>query len=72
MLCPKCGYYAEDEMIVCPECGEILKKETIDRGVGAQAIRQGKRARENVMRGAAAKPAEKKKKAKSGASKIIL
>ena len=67
MLCPKCGYYAEDEMIVCPECGEILKKETIDRGVGAQAIRQGKRARENAMRGAAAKPAEKT--GRSGASR---
>ena len=24
MLCPRCGYYAEKEETVCPECGEIL------------------------------------------------
>ena len=24
MLCPRCGYYAENEENVCPECGEII------------------------------------------------
>jgi tetratricopeptide (TPR) repeat protein len=50
MLCPKCGYYAEGDEIACPECGEILKKEYDIRETGAQAIRQGKRAREAALR----------------------
>ena len=50
MLCPRCGYYAEGEEIVCPECGEILRRESTENVSGAQAIRQGKRAREAVMR----------------------
>ena len=46
MLCPKCGYYAESEENVCPACGEILRHESGFCQQGAQAIRQGKRARE--------------------------
>ena len=46
MLCPKCGYYTETDENVCPSCGEILKHESGYRDEGAQAIRQGKRARE--------------------------
>ena len=46
MLCPKCGYYSETEEPVCPECGQILNRSFDTREKGAQAIRQGKRARE--------------------------
>ncbi len=46
MLCPKCGYYSETEEPVCPECGQILSRSFDTREKGAQAIRQGKRARE--------------------------
>ncbi len=46
MLCPKCGYYADHDENVCPACGEILNHESGFREHGAQAIRQGKRARE--------------------------
>ena len=47
MLCKQCGYYAEDEAIVCPECGALLRTDPEGKG-GAEAIRQGKRAREAV------------------------
>ena len=46
MLCPKCGYYADQEDNVCPSCGEILEHDSGFGEQGAQAIRQGKRARE--------------------------
>ncbi len=46
MLCPKCGFYSETKEDVCPECGHILKQATEAREGSAQAIRQGKRARE--------------------------
>ena len=46
MLCPKCGFYSEKDESVCPECGRILKQASEIREGGAQAIRQGKRARE--------------------------
>ena len=48
MLCPKCGYYAENEENVCPSCGNILTHPSGEKAAGAQAIRQGKRAREAV------------------------
>ena len=53
MLCPKCGYYSEQEETICPVCGKILQQAADSRNGGAQAIRQGKRARE----AATAKPA---------------
>ena len=46
MLCPKCGYYAESEENVCPSCGNILNHPIGNKTEGAEAIRQGKRARE--------------------------
>ena len=69
MLCPKCGYYAETDEPVCPACGEILKHDSGIRTEGAQAIRQGKRARE----AAKARPAQRqevreKQRRRSGAS----
>ena len=48
MLCPKCGYYSEIEETICPECGQILKQTPEAREGGAQAIRQGRRARETA------------------------
>ena len=41
MLCPRCGYYAEKEDSVCPECGEILNAGAAAPEGGAEAIRQG-------------------------------
>ena len=46
MLCQKCGYYSDSDESVCPACGQILKHESGFRQQGAQAIRQGKKARE--------------------------
>ncbi len=46
MQCPNCGYYAETDEIICPECGELLQQDRGEPQRGAQAIRQGKRARE--------------------------
>ena len=46
MLCQKCGYYSDNDESVCPACGQILKHESGFRQQGAQAIRQGKKARE--------------------------
>ena len=50
MLCPKCGYYAESEENVCPSCGNILNHPNGNKPEGAEAIRQGKRAREAVRK----------------------
>ena len=49
MLCPRCGYYSEEESAVCPSCGEILKSGA-RKPEGAEAIRQGRRAREAARR----------------------
>ena len=48
MLCPKCGFYSEQEESVCPECGRILSPLAGEAQEGVQAIRQGKRAREEA------------------------
>ncbi len=68
MLCPKCGYYAEREDNVCPECGEILKAEASLPTEGAEAIRQGKRARTAIMNAAEKQSAENRRRRRSGAS----
>ena len=69
MLCPKCGYYTEQDESVCPSCGSVLNHESGIRLQGAQAIRQGKRARETAV----SRPAQKgkepdEKRRRSGAS----
>lgn len=47
MLCPRCGYYAENEdNDVCPSCGNIINHPSENKKAGAEAIRQGKHARE--------------------------
>ncbi len=53
MLCPKCGYYSERDDNICPECGTILEHESVRNLKGVQAIRQGKRAREEAVKNAA-------------------
>ena len=71
MLCPRCGYYAEKEETVCPECGEILTTGTEAPYSGAEAIRQGKRARQAIH-----EPAERtmeiKRRRRSGASRATV
>ena len=59
MLCPGCGYYSEKEETVCPECGTIMiAGANIPEG-GAEAIRQGKRARMAIREAAAQQEARK-------------
>jgi len=71
MLCPRCGYYAEKEETVCPECGEILTTGTDTPYSGAEAIRQGKRARQAIHE-AAERTMEIKRRRRSGASRATV
>lgn len=68
MLCPRCGYYTDKEDTVCPECGEILNASAGGPTGGAEAIRQGKRARQAIRDAAAKQTTEAKRKRRSGAS----
>ena len=67
MLCPKCGYYSEQEESVCPECGRILSPLAGEALDGVQAIRQGKRAREEA--GKRIRHSERDLSARPGASR---
>ena len=67
MLCRKCGYYAPDEAIVCPQCGQVLR-EGVSASEGAESIRQGKRAREAVRNRPVQAQEEIRRKRRSGAS----
>ena len=68
MLCPRCGYYTDREDTVCPECGEILNTGAGEPSGGAEAIRQGKRARQAIRDAAAKQNTEARRKRRSGAS----
>ena len=68
MLCPKCGYYTDREDTVCPECGEILNANAGELTGGAEAIRQGKRARQAIRDAAARQDTEARRRRRSGAS----
>ena len=68
MLCPRCGYYADKEDTVCPECGEILNTVSDGRAYGAEAIRQGKRAKQAIREAAERQTEEIKRRRRSGAS----
>ncbi|MBR0386671.1 MAG: hypothetical protein IJH85_02655, partial [Clostridia bacterium] len=70
MLCKQCGYYAEDDAIVCPECGAMLRSDADGKG-GAEAIRQGKRAREAVKNRPTQKQEEIRRR-RSGASRATI
>ena len=67
MLCRQCGYYAQEEAIVCPRCGAVLRQDA-DITEGAESIRQGRRAREAVRNRPAQKEEEIRRKRRSGAS----
>lgn len=71
MLCKRCGYYAPDEAIVCPQCGAVLR-ENAAPGEGAESIRQGKRAREAVKNRPALKQEEIRRKRRTGASHATI
>ena len=69
MLCPRCGYYSDREDSVCPECGEIIENSAGAPAEGAEAIRQGKRARQAIRNAAAMRQAQaERRKKRSGAS----
>ena len=68
MLCHKCGYYTEGEDAVCPECGAILNAYSGMPAGGAEAIRQGKRARQAIRDAAAKQHREARRKRRSVAS----
>ena len=73
MLCPKCGYYAENDENVCPSCGNILRHSSGVKAEGAQAIRQGRRAREAAKSYPARKGnTQEIRKRRSGASHATL
>jgi len=67
MLCKECGYYAQEEAVICPRCGAVLHKDA-DLSRGAESIRQGRRAREAVRNRPAQKEEEIRRKRRSGAS----
>ena len=69
MLCPRCGFFTEDEVTVCPECGETLIEETEGQLAGAQAIRQGKKAREAVGKKPEPRPEPAARIRRAGASR---
>ena len=66
MLCPRCGYYTDREDTVCPECGEILNTGAGEPSGGAEAIRQGKRARQAIRDAAAKQNTEARRKTVTG------
>ena len=74
MLCPKCGYYADGDENVCPSCGNVINGTAASGAEGAQAIRQGKRAREAALRRPCREEAasEEIRKRRSGASHATL
>ena len=71
MLCKQCGYYAQDESIVCPQCGAVLRENAAETE-GAESIRQGKRAREAVKNRPAQIQEEIRRKRRSGASRATI
>ena len=72
MLCKQCGYYAADEAIVCPECGALLTPAPVGEAGGAEAIRQGKRAREAVRNRPVQKQEESRRRRRAGASRATI
>ncbi|MBR2664357.1 MAG: chitobiase/beta-hexosaminidase C-terminal domain-containing protein [Clostridia bacterium] len=68
MLCPGCGYYTDREDTVCPKCGEILNASAGGPTGGAEAIRQGRRARQAIHDAAEKQSSEAKRRRRSGAS----
>ena len=72
MLCPRCGYYSENDESVCPECGEILNADNGLPAEGAESIRQGKRARAAIIDAADKQMLENRRRRRSGASRATV
>ena len=72
MLCKSCGCFAEDDAIVCPECGKLLRMTPLTPEAGVEAIRQGKRAREARLKQATQPREELRRKRRSGASRVTI
>ena len=72
MLCKSCGCFAEDDAIVCPECGKLLRMTPLTPDAGVEAIRQGKRAREARLKQATQPREELRRKRRSGASRVTI
>lgn len=72
MLCKSCGCFAEDDAIVCPECGKLLRMTPLTPEAGVEAIRQGKRAREARLKQATQPREELRRKRRSGASRATI
>lgn len=68
MMCNRCGAYTETGDIICPSCGALLQKSGNGGETGAQAIRQGKRAREAVKNRNVPVEKEVKRRRRAGAS----
>ena len=72
MLCRQCGYYADEEAVVCPQCGALLRADEQSQGGGAEMIRQGRRAREAVKNRPAQIQEEIRRRRRSGASRATV
>ena len=72
MLCKNCGSYAEEDAIVCPECGKLLHLTPLTTEGGAEAIRQGKKAREAARKPVIKPQQEIRRKRRSGASRATI
>lgn len=69
MVCPNCGTVTDAENVLCPKCGALLNSPDRQTQTGAQAIRQGRRAREEIrIRQDRAIEKEQQRKRRSGAS----
>ncbi len=68
MLCKNCGYYVHDDAFVCSHCGQLLNSKASAKETGAESIRQGKRAREEILNRAARKKEESNRRKRNGAS----
>ena len=72
MLCKQCGYYAEDDAVVCPACGATLAVAADESG-GAESIRQGRRAREAIRNRPQQRQQEEiRRRRRSGASRATI
>ncbi len=72
MLCKNCGCYADDDAIVCPDCGQLLQPPPVRSESRAEAIRQGRKAREALRRPQAKAEEEIRRKRRSGASRATV
>ncbi len=73
MLCKRCGTFADDDAIVCPECGQLLQSASPHLSDSVESIRQGKRAREAKRNKSVRDPEiEIRKKRRSGASRATV